>query len=169
MSGIRKGDDMRQPEDSAIIGAGEIDDRNRNSDRRRAPRRKIFKSARVYVENGCSTECIVRNLSDTGAQLEISGLVPGTFDLVIANQLACTCSVVWRRGNRVGIRFQGRVQVIQTLPTAVLSACRQYADKCRVLAKQTNESDRDVLLDMATAWETIGLRYRRKSRPQSEA
>jgi hypothetical protein len=159
---------MRQPEDFTVIGAGEIDDRKGNSDRRQAPRRKILKSARACWGHG-STECIVRNLSDTGAQLEISGAVPKTFDLIIPGRLACACSVVWRQGNRVGIKFQHHIQAIQTLPSAVLSACRQYADKCRVLANRTNESDRDTLLAMASAWETMGLRYRRKSGPQSGA
>jgi PilZ domain len=160
---------MRQGEDFTIIGAADIDDRRRNSDRRQAHRRKIFKSARIYWENGAWTECIVRNLSDAGAQLEISAPVPGTFDLAIANRLACACSVVWRQGNRVGIKFQRHIQVTQPLPTAVFSACRQYADQCRALAKRTNDSDRDILLNMAIAWEALGLRYRRKSRQLSGA
>jgi len=157
---------MKHPEDLALARDA---DRSRSSDRRQAPRRKILKVARVCWENGGWSECIIRNLSDTGAQLEISGPVPKMFDLVVANRLACTCCVVWRRGDRVGVEFQRQIQMIQTLPTAVLSACRQQADNCRVLAERATASDRDILLNMAAAWETVGLRYRRKAREISGA
>jgi hypothetical protein len=128
----------------------------------------MLKVARIYWENGACTECIVRNLSGTGAQLEISGPVPQTFDLVIANQLACACRLVWHQGNRVGIKFLREIQVIQKLPSTVLSVCRQHADKCRALAERAKVPDRDILLNMAAAWEAVGLRYRRKSRATSE-
>jgi len=155
---------MKQSKEPTLIAAAEIDDRRRVSDRRYTPRRRILKAARLYWENGASSECIVRNLSETGAQLEISGPVPGTFDLVIANQLACTCCVVWRQGNRVGVKFQHPVQMIKVLPRSVLSAYRQYAEECRVLAKQASAPDRAILLNMASAWENVGRRYQRKSR-----
>jgi hypothetical protein len=54
-----------------FIQETEADDRRKISDRRHAPRRKILKGARAYWKNGGSAECIVRNLSDAGAQLEI--------------------------------------------------------------------------------------------------
>jgi PilZ domain len=157
-------DDVSQPEEFTIVNAADTDDRRKGSDRRHAPRRKMLKTARVCWHNGAWTECVVRNLSEKGAQLEISGPVPETFDLVIPNQLAGPCSVVWRQGNRVGIKFHGQIQVIQTLPMAVLSACRQHADDCRALAQRANQSDRDILLNMAVAWEAFGRRYRRKTR-----
>jgi hypothetical protein len=160
---------MKQPKHFTLPRDADTEDLGTASDRRQAPRRKILKAARIYWGNDAWTDCIVRNLSDTGAQLEISAPVPKTFDLVIANRLACTCCVVWRQGNRVGVRFQRQIQMVQTLPTSVLSACRQHADDCRVLAERARASERDILLNMAAAWETVGLRYRRKSRALSGA
>jgi hypothetical protein len=157
---------VKYPKECPIV-ADHIDDRRRGSDRRQAPRRRIFKAAHVYWENGAWTECIVRNLSDTGAQLEICGPAPRAFNLMIADQLVCECRVVWRQGNRVGVRFQRQIQTIQPLPVSILSACKQHADKCRALADRAQASDRETLLNVAVAWETVGLRYRGKSRALS--
>jgi hypothetical protein len=53
-------------------------------------------------------DCLIRNLSDRGACLEIdSALVPvDEFDLIILPEyLNRKCRVAWRKPKRIGVRF----------------------------------------------------------------
>ena len=53
--------------------------------------------------------CIIRNLSETGAKLEVlSGAVasiPRTFDLIVAQVRPQGCSVMWRSLKELGVQF----------------------------------------------------------------
>lgn len=66
--------------------------------------------ATIVFDGGRSrTECIIRNLSDTGAKLEVNSSVariPRTFDLVVPNVRPQACSVVWRTLKELGVHFQ---------------------------------------------------------------
>src|SRR5271163_2925716 len=96
-----------KPGDAESVQLGEIDDRRRQPDRRGSLRRKILKRGLTYWPNGDSSECTVYNLSETGAQLELRGLAPNLFDLVVeGDRWRRRCSVVWRKANRVGVQFQ---------------------------------------------------------------
>jgi hypothetical protein len=154
---------MEQPDHVPLLREPEVEDRRKNPDRRQAPRRRTLRAGRVQWGNGHWAECVVRNLSELGAQLETRGPIPKTFELLIGNQMSYSCCVVWREGNRVGVKFQGPVQ-LPAVSTTVLSSCRQYSDLCRELASRVRASDRDLVLRMADAWKTIGRRYRSKSR-----
>ncbi|RTL75065.1 MAG: hypothetical protein EKK35_23605 [Bradyrhizobiaceae bacterium] len=55
-------------------------------------------------------ECTIRNLSDTGAALEVvSPLgIPHEFDLIVeADSTTRQCRVVWRKERRIGVTFLG--------------------------------------------------------------
>src|SRR5579864_4632966 len=85
---------------------GEIDDRRTTPDRRLASRRKILKFGKTFWPNGDSSECLVYNLSETGAQLEVRSPVPNVFDLLVeGDPWRRSCSVVWRKANRAGVKF----------------------------------------------------------------
>ena len=140
----------------------EIDDRRKNSDRRTSPRKKILKVGRTYWPNKDSSECTVLNLSETGAQLELQGPAPKVFDLVVEGEFwRRSCTVVWRDKNRVGVRFQG-------LATAEKSVGKKtkfsrYIDACKRMAMRADRTDREILLEMADAWESVA---RRRVAPQ---
>lgn len=72
-----------------------------------APRYRVTKPARI--EWGCEKIlCMVRDLSVTGAALELSDQVaiPQTFTLIVPEDgLSLMCEVVWRRGFRIGVAF----------------------------------------------------------------
>jgi hypothetical protein len=150
---------------------GEVDDRRKYSDRRAAQRRKILRRGITFWQNGDSTECTVHNLSNTGAQLEICGPVPRTFDLVIDDQMPRSCCIVWRRANRIGVKFQGEAQTqrARTDSTRGMSPFRRRADECRTLATRVDSPDREILLRMANAWETFGRRFQKKLRLAQQA
>jgi hypothetical protein len=77
-------------------------------ERRRAPRRRIFKGGTISVVHAGTVGCVVRNISTTGACLEIESLaaVPHDFTLVIKPECSQrSCHVVWCEARRIGVRF----------------------------------------------------------------
>jgi hypothetical protein len=145
---------------------GELDDRRRLSDRRGAPRRKILRGARTVWQNGDSTECIIHNLSETGAHLELRGPVPNTFDLLIdCDQSRRSCCVMWRKANRVGVKFQESPHFLRgpVELRKMISAYREHAEECRTLAKRAEPLDRETLLKMAGTWEMLARRPQKKT------
>jgi len=74
---------------------------------RTAPRRRVFKAA--SIEFGSSAvDCIVRNISETGAALDVNSPLyfPDRFTLAVhSDQLRQPCHVVWRRQRRIGVAF----------------------------------------------------------------
>jgi hypothetical protein len=127
-------------------------------DRRDAQRKKLLKGGRTFWPNGDSTECIVHNLSETGALLGISGPVPKIFDLVIDfDQSRHSCSIVWRKANRIGVKFlEPHLVRAPNSANGRAGAFRQFAYECRILAGRVESSDRERLIKMARAWEALG-------------
>ena len=80
-----------------------------DEDNRRAPRRRILKGATIVFGAGAfSVKCLVKNLSDTGALLEMENTaeVPNDFRLVFDDRSKDRqCRVVWRATKRLGVRF----------------------------------------------------------------
>ena len=88
-----------------------IDDRRDRSasrgDRRISSRLRTLKGAQIVWPTAAPVKCVVRNLSQTGAALEVHDPVPGTFELVFdGDQSRRSCRVVWRRETRIGVQFQ---------------------------------------------------------------
>lgn len=77
-------------------------------ERRIAPRRNTFIQATITM--GFSTvPCIVRNVSDSGAKLEVGRVntIPDRFDLVVPGHRPQPCRVVWRALKEIGVQYQG--------------------------------------------------------------
>jgi PilZ domain len=74
---------------------------------RSAPRHRVLKAGTIEFGGG-AIDCLVRNLSATGAALEISSQVgiPENFALVVPGDgLHLRCDVVWRKSYRIGVTF----------------------------------------------------------------
>jgi PilZ domain-containing protein len=163
----------KSPVDTGLIELPELDDRRSFSERRMAasdrrdtPRRKMLKVGRTYWANGDSIECSVRNLSESGAQLQVRGTIPNIFDLVIGDdQFRRSCCVVWRNAERVGVRFIESFKPVRSSvgPVSRITEFRQYAEFCRTLARGADVLSREMLLKMATAWEAHARRPRRRA------
>ena len=72
-----------------------------------AQRRRILKAGSIAFGGG-AIDCTVRNLSDTGAALEVVTplFIPECFTLVVTTeQLKRPCHTVWRRERRIGVAF----------------------------------------------------------------
>ena len=74
------------------------------NEHRIVPRRRILKAGSIeFAGNGIA--CTVRNLSETGAALEVVTplFIPDRFTLVVeSEQLKRPCHIVWRREKRIG-------------------------------------------------------------------
>lgn len=76
---------------------------------RTAPRRRFLKAGRISFGGGAAFDCTIRNLSETGAALEVGSPVdiPERFTLVIAaDHLRLPCRIVWRKETRIGVHFE---------------------------------------------------------------
>jgi hypothetical protein len=77
-------------------------------EKRTAPRHRVFKRGTLAFGGGGAVDCMVRNISSSGARLDIAipvGLPP-TFTLVIqTDQFMRRCRPVWSNDNRFGVAF----------------------------------------------------------------
>ena len=76
-------------------------------ERRVRGRDRAFKPGIIEL-GGSSISCIVRNLSEDGASLDVvkSHGLPDCFVLVMAlNGMRRYCRVVWRKNMRIGVAF----------------------------------------------------------------
>jgi PilZ domain len=72
-----------------------------------APRVRVAKPA-VIEYGGDKIPCIVRDISTTGAALEVSQAsgMPSAFNLLLSDdKLNLRCRVVWRKDFRLGVTF----------------------------------------------------------------
>ena len=76
-------------------------------DKRRGRRRRVLLGARITYRGRTSTDCTVRDLSDTGACLLVASPVgiPDTFDLVFADSAVKRCKLEWRKADKIGVSF----------------------------------------------------------------
>ena len=77
-------------------------------DQRSTPRHRVLKAATISFGGG-AISCTVRNLSVSGASLEVASPigVPETFALEMERG-GRRCRVIWRSEKRIGVRFIDR-------------------------------------------------------------
>jgi hypothetical protein len=78
------------------------------SERRRTTRLRTFKGGSIIFGVAPPIDCIIRNMSQIGAALEVQSTVgiPDDFILLIKpGFVKRRCRVVWRSAGRLGIEF----------------------------------------------------------------
>ncbi len=92
---------------SATKAEGVIERRKGPETRRKFPRWKTLKGGQIMWPTGGPIECLIRNLSEGGACLEVHAPIPhDKFDLVFeSNGARYSCQVVWREPPRLGVEF----------------------------------------------------------------
>jgi hypothetical protein len=71
-------------------------------------RTRVFKAGLISFA-GSTVDCTVRNVSETGAQVEVQSPdgIPDRFALLIKlDHVRYDCRVAWVRGKRIGVRFE---------------------------------------------------------------
>ena len=82
-----------------------------DSNQRSALRQRVLKAATIEFGGGV-IDCVVRNLSETGAALEVTSPIgiPEQFRLVQKSDATVRlCRVVWRKEKRIGVTFEDTV------------------------------------------------------------
>jgi hypothetical protein len=79
-------------------------------EKRRSQRQRVLKSGKIaYGGGSIVVDCTIRNLSDSGARLQVptSVAIPDRFEFTeTATGKRCTATVMWRKGDMIGIRFE---------------------------------------------------------------
>jgi hypothetical protein len=73
-----------------------------------APRYRVSKAATITFVGGGPIDCVVRNLSMTGAAIEVANQagIPDSFLLVVTGDgLRLPCHIAWRTDYRIGVAF----------------------------------------------------------------
>ncbi len=80
-------------------------------DHRSVTRARAFLKAQIRFNNGMSTmDCLIRDLSEGGARLQISDSValPSSFELYIPKRDETRRAILhWRNSEEIGVGFQG--------------------------------------------------------------
>jgi len=77
-------------------------------ERRLAPRRNTSIEAVIAYRGGAPLRrCIIRNVSETGAKLEVAPVagIPDLFDLLVAGHRPQPCKIVWRALKEIGVQY----------------------------------------------------------------
>jgi hypothetical protein len=77
-------------------------------DRRKHPRAAVEEPAYISGD-GSSTRCMVVNLSDDGAAIDVPNAtyLPSAFQLMTErDRTVRNCTIVWIMGNRIGVQFK---------------------------------------------------------------
>lgn len=72
-------------------------------------RQRTLKTGMIVFNGGRSTiECVVRNLSEGGAQLKVVSIlgIPETFLLRLADKSTRNCAIAWKRADVLGVKFE---------------------------------------------------------------
>ncbi len=98
------------------------------ADEREARRRRVLKAGLICFNARHSTlPCTVRDLSEDGARIMVSGSVsiPDSFELFIELDGSwADCAVAWRTGNTAGVRFAAPLKVERPSRSQVLQPIR---------------------------------------------
>lgn len=78
-------------------------------EKRLLPRRHTMIVAMIVFDSGRSRiDCVIRNLSDGGAKLEVASVknIPQSFDLLVPRHRPHHCRVAWRALKELGVEFR---------------------------------------------------------------
>ena len=78
------------------------------TEQRAVPRHRVLKRGTLAFSSGGGLDCTVRNLSPTGARVDIASPVgvPEAFTLVIeSDHFMRHCHAVWSSEQRIGVAF----------------------------------------------------------------
>ena len=77
-------------------------------ERRKSSRLRVFKSAKLILDKSSVFDCVVRDLTNVGARIEIPNAfdLPEKLDMTIGGgRLIRSCRLVWRKLTGTGVEF----------------------------------------------------------------
>jgi hypothetical protein len=91
-----------------MFGAQQKSNPRSGIENRLSPRRNTMIEAQIVYEGGRRRmDCIIRNLSETGAKIEVPTVIgmPNNFELVAPRYRPHGCRIVWRALREIGVEF----------------------------------------------------------------
>jgi PilZ domain-containing protein len=77
-------------------------------ERRKVTRSRVLKGAKIIIGSASTIDCVVRNVTNSGARIQIANTVdlPETLDLTLdAGFTIRPCRVAWRSVTESGLQF----------------------------------------------------------------
>jgi PilZ domain len=77
-------------------------------ERRKIARTRVLKGAKFVLGKSSVRDCVVRNLTNTGAGIDVPNTIdlPEDLDLTFdGNRTARRCRLVWRKLSKTGVEF----------------------------------------------------------------
>lgn len=78
------------------------------AERRKSGRSRVLKSAKLVLDRSAIIDCVVRNLTNKGARLQIANTVdlPRAFEMTFDGGYSIRpCRLVWRTVTETGVEF----------------------------------------------------------------
>lgn len=78
-------------------------------ERRTPARARVLKSAKLILGTSSTIDCVIRNISNEGAKIEISNAatLPGELELSLdGGHTVRRCRIVWRTLTAAGLKFE---------------------------------------------------------------
>jgi PilZ domain len=101
---------------------------------RKVPRPRTFFGGRLVFRDGsCSFACVIRELSEAGAKIELpaSRLMPQRlFLLTSKKQVAYDAELIWRRSTSAGLKFHATMDLAGCTDPQLLFLRRLSAELC---------------------------------------
>ncbi len=104
----RHAEKLAEQQPSNVDGQPKPEELRSLENNRAAPRQRTLKAGTIEF-SGSTIDCVVRNISETGAALEVASPVgiPAEFNLLISGNVAKRpCRVVWVKDKRIGVAFK---------------------------------------------------------------
>jgi hypothetical protein len=112
-------------------------------ERRITSRQKSFLQGRIYYNHRrSSVDCLVRDVSDTGAKLVFGGTVtiPDVVELYLSNKDEVRrAKVQWRKGNEMGVDFNDDPADAGTASGDLIGRVIKLERECASLKRVVNE------------------------------
>ena len=126
-------EERRSGADNRTVEQKKLEGERRYGEDRRALRRRVLKGIRIAFDNEfCVIDGAMKNISETGALIQIKDgfLVPD--DIIIYNDLEgykVACKVVRREAQRIGVQFIGEKEKTGIVKTQVVSMINMNTNK----------------------------------------
>jgi len=113
------------------------------AERRNDSRARSFLGAKIIFNNrNSSIECLIKNISDTGARLALSEavIVPDEFELQIPKQgRSFRARLAWRRSDEFGVQFLGQQVAEAEAPAALKARLRKLEAEKAILRARVEQ------------------------------
>jgi hypothetical protein len=104
-----------------VSGSVEVAAPMRGGDRRSGRRGRVLLGGKVVYGEGFSTDCTIRDLTETGARLTLPehGAPKDFYLIVVRDGIAYRSRTLWTKGREAGVAFETSYDLAGDVPAAI--------------------------------------------------